>query len=259
MDENMELFGEEGFDDIGEIPVGAQKEILVVPIIDASGSMSDYGNITKVNEAMATVPAQLKQIEQKEHVKVVLAPLAFSNEAKWLGLQGGSPVYVDQFVWRDLSASGGTNLGDAYTKLWEKLTTKEQGGWMDGRKGLKPILLLISDGAPNPGWERPFEKLKERGWFSTSIRYAIKVESAREDVLLAFTENKEAIYDISTLRDKLSSLIVKIIMKVTEAVSKGGGVKANIGGSNQSMDQQANKEIIAGANEEIKADDPTLF
>ena len=191
-----------------EMPVGkAQQQILVVPIIDASGSMTANGNIGKVNEAMREMAPQLVDIENANNVEIMLAPIIFNNGARWVGLLNNEPVRPSNFNWCDVQASGGTDLGSAYGLLREKLTRKENGGWLDGRKGLRPILLLISDGEPNMGWEANFGELKKRGWFKVAMRYAIAVEGASLPVLEAFTGTSEAVFDIETFCSDLQWIV----------------------------------------------------
>lgn len=229
--------------DLGVLPGKAQKQILVVPIIDGSGSMRECGNIGKVNEAMREVAPQLVEIEKENKVEILLAPILFNNGARWVGLPANEPVRAGQFTWSNVEASGGTDLGSAYELLRQKLTRRENGGWMEGRKGLRPILLLISDGAPNMGWERPFEELSRRGWFKVAMRYAIAVEGASLDVLEKFTGNSETIYDTETLRTDLGSLIQAIVIATSQAVSDGGGAVVDTTAVN--AEDTAKENIIA--------------
>ena len=50
--------------DLGVLEGKAQKQILVVPIIDCSGSMTENGNIGRVNEAMREVAPQLVEMDR---------------------------------------------------------------------------------------------------------------------------------------------------------------------------------------------------
>ena len=224
-----------------EMPAGkAQQQILVVPIIDASGSMTANGNIGKVNEAMREMAPQLVDIENANNVEIMLAPIIFNNGARWVGLLNNEPVRPSNFNWCDVQASGGTDLGSAYGLLREKLTRKENGGWLDGRKGLRPILLLISDGEPNMGWEANFGELKKRGWFKVAMRYAIAVEGASLPVLEAFTGTSETIYDIETLRVDLAVLVRPFIDYTEDIVDDGCGCIWVEGEAHEETDRHQN-------------------
>jgi len=246
--------------DIGELPGKAQKQLLVVPIIDCSGSMTANGNIGRVNEAMREVAPQLVQIETDNKVEILLAPISFSNGARWIGLApGGEPVRPANFAWSDLAASGGTDLGAAYDLLRTKLTRRENGGWLDGRKGLRPILLLISDGEPNDSWEISLNELSKRGWYKEAMKYAIAVEGASRPVLAKFTGTEETIYDTDTLRTDLASLVKAIVLTVSKAVSDGGGAVVDTAISNEQIDDAAKQSIIDTVNETINVNDSDDF
>lgn len=210
--------------DLDQLPGKAQKQILVVPIIDSSRSMNENGNIGKVNDAMREVAPQLATIEQDNEVEILLAPIIFNNGASWVGLDPvGKPSRPENFNWSDITANGGTDLGSAFELLRGKLTTAENGGWMDGRKGLRPVLLLISDGEPTDMWETPLQMLSKRGWFKVAMRFAIAVEGSSMEVLEKFTGNKETIYTTDTLRTDLGSLVKVIVLAASQAVSDAGG------------------------------------
>ena len=246
--------------DMGNLPGKAQKQLLVVPIIDCSGSMTANGNIGRVNEAMREVAPQLVEIENDNSVEILLAPIAFSNGARWIGLApGNEPVRPANFAWSDLAASGGTDLGAAYDLLRTKLTRRENGGWLDGRKGLRPILLLISDGEPNDCWEVSLNELSKRGWYKHAMRYAIAVEGASMPVLEKFTGTVETIYDTDTLRTDLASLVKAIVLAVSMAVSDGGGAVVDTTISPSEVDDVSKQAIIDTANETINVNDSDDF
>ena len=248
------------FNDLGNLPGKAQKQLLVVPIIDASGSMTAEGNIGKVNEAMREVAPQLVAVEQDNNVEILFAPLIFNNGARWVGLApGDEPVRPANFNWSDVAATGGTDLGSAYSLLASKLTTKEKGGWIEGRKGLRPVLLLISDGEPNSGWEASFDTLSKRGWFKHSMKYAIAVEGASMPVLEKFTETRETIYDTETLRTNLADLVKAIVLTVSIAVSDGGGAVVNTNIPTGDAEETQKQGIIDKVNEVISVNDDDDF
>ena len=211
------------FGDLSFLPAKLQKQLLVVTIVDASESMVENGNIDKVNEAMREVAPQLVAAEWDNNVEILFAPLVFNNGARWVGLSADAgPSRPEKFVWEDVTAEGGSDLASAYDLLASKLTTKEKGGWMDGRRGLRPIIFLISNGNVNPGWEESFNDLGAKGWFIYSIKYAIAVEGASMPVLEKFTWTRETIYDIETLRTNLADLVKVIVLTVSAAVSDVG-------------------------------------
>ncbi len=198
-----------------------QTEVIVIPIIDVSGSMSGE-KIGKVNEAMAEVPEQLAEINNSTlDSKLRIAPMEFSTGARWFDLKNDEPADVEAFRWIDMKASGLTDMGAAFALLNEKLTVREKGGWMEGRGGYAPILILISDGAPTDDYESELAVLKRRGWFRAAVKFAVAVGSdANREVLAKFTGNDEAIIDTETIRLDLASIIKSIIVTASKTVSQ---------------------------------------
>lgn len=247
--------------DLENLPGKAQKQLFVIPIIDRSGSMSSHGNIGKVNDAMKEVAPQLATIENDNEVEILMAPISFANGAQWFGLNSeNKPVRPADFSWKDLVASGGTDLGAAYNLLHSKLTRTENGGWMEGRKGLRPIILLITDGEPTDEWKAPLAKLGKRGWFKVASKFAIAVEGANMDVLEAFTGNKEAIYDTDTLRTDLASLVKAIVLAASMAVSDAGGELQNADTPDgPDADEAAQQNIINTVNNTLGVTDNNEF
>ena len=242
------------FNDLGSLPGQAQKQLLVALIIDASGSMTVNGNIGRVNEAMREVAPQLAEIEQENNVEILLAPIVFNNDARWVGLApGNEPARPSNFNWQDVAATGGTDLASAFSLLRQKLTRRENGGWLEGRKGYRPVILLISDGEPNVGcgWERELEELGKRGWFKVAMKYAIAVEGASMPVLEKFTGNPETIYDTNTLRTDLATLVKALVLSVSMAVSDGTANIVDTNIPNANAEDTAQQAIIDKVNQEI--------
>ena len=219
-----------------EIKAMAKEQILVIPIIDASGGMAGE-KIARINEAMHEMAPQLVDIEQDDNVEILLAPIVFNNCARWMV---NEPVRPGNFNWYDVQASGGADLGAAYYLLMEKLTTRRNGGWINARKSLRPVLLLISDGKPSMGWESNLDELKKRRWFKVAMRYAIAVEGASLPVLEAFTGTSETIYDIETLRVDLAVLVRPFIDYTEDIVDDGCGCIWVEGEAHEETDRHQN-------------------
>lgn len=248
----------------------AQTEIVVIPIIDVSGSM--YGErIGSVNDAMREVPEQLKDINDDViDSKLLIAPMQFSTNAEWFSLQNGKPAEVDTFRWIDRNASGLTDLGAACKLLAQKLTVEEKGGWMKGRGGAAPVIILISDGAPTDEYKPPLAELKKRGWFRAALKFAVAVEGADKDVLAEFTGNPEAVIDTTVIRNSLSSVIKLVIRSASQTASQtasmgaGGNLSSNqVSANGPDADAQAQQEAIDAVQNELKLDavstDPSDF
>ena len=234
----------------------AQTEIIVIPIIDVSGSMAGE-RIASVNEAMAEVPAQLAKInEESAFGKLMIAPMEFSSGARWFAIQDNQPMAAEEFHWFDLKANGLTDYGAAYGLLNEKLTVEEKGGWMKGRGGMAPVLILISDGEPTDEYKEQLKQLKMRGWFNAATKFAVAVEGANKNILAEFTGSLESVIDTTAIKNDLASVIKIVVVTASRTVSqtspannvydKNGDIVADNGGADSYDAVQ--KKVIDGIN-----------
>lgn len=247
---------------IEELKGVAQTEVIVIPIIDVSGSMSGE-KIGKVNEAMAEIPAQLAEINKDSiDSKLLIAPMKFSSGASWFSLEKGQPAEVEKFRWIDMKANGLTDLGAAFKLLTEKLTVEEKGGWMKGRGGCAPVLILLSDGGPTDDYQKPLAELKCRGWFNAALKFAIAVgDDANRTVLTEFTGNSEAVIDTEVIRQDLASIVKVVIRTASQTASKSASV-SNSGNTNTvvsdngpDINAQAQQEAITEVQKAINMND----
>lgn len=229
----------------------AQTEIIVIPIIDVSGSMSGE-KIGQVNSAMESVPDQLRKINDDSiEANLLVAPLEFSNGARWVSLKNEEPMSPEAYRWVDVKANGVTDLGEAFKKLAQKLTVTEKGGWMKGRGGAAPVLILLSDGGPTDDYRTQLESLKKRGWFRAAIKFAISIgDDADDRVLAEFTGNPEAVIKIRDFKD-LSSIVRTVIVSASKSASQSASVSTSTGNTSNVVtdnsvqaDEQFQDEVV---------------
>lgn len=240
----------------------AQTEIIVIPIIDVSGSMCGE-RIASVNDAMAEVPAQLADInDESVDSKLLIAPMEFSSGARWFALKNNQPAEVESFRWIDMKANGLTDLGAAFKLLTEKLTTEDKGGWMKGRGGAAPVLILISDGGPTDDYQTQLKALKKRGWFNAALKFAVAVEGADKSVLAEFTGNSEAVIDTTVIRNDLASIVKVVVVASSEAASKSASISNSDNATNvvtetsgADVNAQAQQEAIARVKHSLDSTD----
>lgn len=240
----------------------AQSEVIVIPMIDVSGSM--WGDkIGQVNEAMSEVPAQLADInEENLESKLLIAPMQFSNGASWFGLNSSNqPAEVETFRWIDMQANGLTDLGEAFKLLSSKLTVEEKGGWMKGRGGAAPVLILISDGGPTDDYQKPLADLKKRGWFNAAIKFAVAIgDDADKDVLAEFTGHKEAVIESEKIRTDLASIVKRVIVSASKTASKSissntVNMSDTVTDNGPSANDQAQIDAITDVTTQLNMDD----
>jgi uncharacterized protein YegL len=190
----------------GEI---AKRQLVLFFLIDTSGSMFD-DKIAAVNTAMRELLPELQNLaDEKKNARseIEIAVLEFNNSATW---KTPKPIPVKTYVWTELTASGGTNLGAACEKLDQEL---QRGKFLWDYNLFAPVLILMSDGYPNSGYEIGLGELKKNEFFANkdskgkfkekSVKVACAIETdndkADKDVLAQFTENPELVYTAKTI------------------------------------------------------------
>ena len=163
----------------------SQATAVVFLVIDTAG-YTDGMLIGQINEAVES----LKDLKNERSFAV--APLVFSDSAKWVDLQEGRPAHICDFEFTKLTAGGSSNLGLALELLLSKLITEEKGGWM--YRNSAPIICFITDGDPTGEFMPQLERLKQRGWYKAALKFAIALgNSANYDLLGNIVGNKEAV------------------------------------------------------------------
>ena len=171
----IELFGDQR--KIGKRPLN------MFFIADASGSMSGE-KIQSLNSALREVVPELRQAAKDNPMAdVYVQAIAFST-----GAQVHIPSEpVEGFQWKDLRASGITDMGKALTLVADHLKIPPM-----RERALPPVLILISDGHPTDDFDSGLKSLLYQPWGKKSIRIAIGIgEDADESTLRKFIGNPE--------------------------------------------------------------------
>lgn len=221
---------------------GIKKQVLnLIFVIDNSGSMAGE-KIGAVNNAIRDVMSIMPDIQDDtSDAEIKISALVFSDDAKWVYTE---PQTVDNFKWNDLNVNGGTNLSLAYDNLAVWLSRKESGGQMPDIGGVAPIIILMTDGMPTSyDWREHLEKLKKKGWFKVSLKYALAIgidSNEAMDVLEAFTGSNETVLKIYTA-EALRKVINVIAITASKVKSNSATISQNNQGQN--VNDLAQKEI----------------
>jgi uncharacterized protein YegL len=162
-------------------------------LVDTSGAMMG-SKIGEVNSAIEEVIPELKDLsESNADAQIKIAVLEFSSGARWITPNG--PIEAENFVWNDMDASGVTDLGDACSKLNEKLSAK---AFMQEASGsFAPAIFLLFEGGPTDDYKRGLEALKQNNWFKKAIKVAVAIGSdVEKSVLEVFSGSIEAVLDV---------------------------------------------------------------
>jgi len=224
-----------------------RKVMTLFYLVDTSGSM-EGSKIQQVNSAIEEVMSQLDDISKNnDDAEIRIAVLTFDTKVEW---QTPSPMSPADFNMGTLVANGMTYLGKACTELESKLSRTE---FLDTKAGAyPPVILLLSDGAPNDNFESGLKKLKENNWFKRSIKIAFAIgQDADRDVLSQFTGSTEAVIDVNNAQ-VLKDILMKVSVITSEFQSRSKDTSAETDETKvaEQLVQNAKEEYI----EELKSE-----
>jgi uncharacterized protein YegL len=134
------------------------RRLPVYLVLDTSGSMSGEP-IESVKSGVQTLISALRQ-DPYALETACLSVVTFDSSAQ----QIVPLTELPQFQMPSVQASGSTALGEALALVASrrdaevmKSTTEVKGDW-------KPLVFLMTDGAPNPGWEKGLSEFQKRKW-----------------------------------------------------------------------------------------------
>jgi uncharacterized protein YegL len=163
----------------------AAKPLHFIWMLDRSGSMSEEGKIQILNHAMHESIPILQEADQDPKVDVFVQAITFSDIAEWHIPQ---PTPVRNFVWTDINARGLTAMGEALSKVADRLEELRQ----HVKRMYRPVLALVSDGAPTDDFDKGLARLMATPIGKKAIRLALAVgDKANREVLSEFVGNSE--------------------------------------------------------------------
>ena len=211
------------------VPEGtiAQRPLQFFWIADYSGSMSGK-KIAALNQAIReALPAVRAAVASHPEVAIMMRAIKFSDGANWH--VGPAPVPVEQFVWPELSAAGGTATAQALRLLAGELTLEKM-----PRRGYPPVCILVSDGFctdPPEEYDAAIADLVKLPWGKRAVRLAIAVGDPAdysEKELVKFVSHSE----IGVLKADTPQKLLDYIRWASVAASIGASVgKSRAGGS----------------------------
>jgi len=172
-----------GFDDLGAKKLAA-RPLDFIWCLDISGSMS--GNkINSLNFAIKeAIPEMQRVAGENPTAEVRIKTLVFGSTAYW---KQQKPEPIAGFKWKDVTIDGSTAMGAAFKLLTEELDIKKM-----PERGLPPVIVLITDGAPTDSWKTPLQDLLKSPWGMKAVRLAIAIgDDCNEAMLKEFINNSE--------------------------------------------------------------------
>ncbi|MCL1921422.1 MAG: VWA domain-containing protein [Kiritimatiellaeota bacterium] len=232
-----------------------RKTMVLFFMIDTSWSMRG-AKIDAVNSTIKEVIPELENLsDANADAQIKIATLAFSTGARWLTPRG--PIAVENYVWKDLTAQGLTDFGDACVELNQKLSTSVTGFMREATGSFAPAIFLLSDGRPG-SYKKKLGELRKNDWFRKAIKVAVAIGNDADCSILAeFTGTGETVVTVHNVA-MLKKMIKFVSVRASEVASKNANVGSPEGGDSKQaafIDELNNFKVEAAASADAGEDD----
>jgi uncharacterized protein YegL len=151
---------------------------------------------------------------------VFVRAISFASGAQWHVV---TPTPVASFEWSDLAAGGLTSMGRALSMVATELKIERMPA-----RGVPPVLVLVSDGAPTDDFSAGLKLLLDEPWGKKAVRVAIAIgDDADLSVLKKFIAHPELEPLVAHSSADLSSFIkwasTSILKAASAPASQGDG------------------------------------
>ena len=210
----------------------SKRELHFFWLTDCSGSMSINGKIQSLNNAIREAIPEMKEVAaENPNAELLVRALEFSDGAQW---HIEAPVPVENFTWDNLEADGVTDLGEALSLLAQKLEADEM-----PKRGLPPVIVLVSDGQPTDDFETGLEELLALPWGQKAVKIAIAIgDDADMEVLNQFIDNPELEPLKANNSEELTAYIKWASTEVVKSASTGSSEELNEESDNVALPEQ---------------------
>ncbi len=163
----------------------ARRPLHVILLADCSGSMLG-AKIKALNFAIGDMIQHFAAWEREQEKRILVRAVAFADEPRW---HIREPMPAATMSWKELSVveRGRTNMAPAFRLVAQALATDQ------GSRGLRPVLVLITDGLPTDApadFDAGLSELLSVPAARDAMRIAVAIGStARSDALTRFTGN----------------------------------------------------------------------
>jgi uncharacterized protein YegL len=150
------------------------KPLPVILLLDVSGSMGGE-KIRNLNDAVRDMLDVFSDTENSE-TEIWVAIITFGEQVKL----HQALVSASNIQWHGLSASGGTPLAVAFQMAKAMIEDKD----VVPSRAYRPLVVLVSDGQPNNGWERPLNEFISDGRSAKCDRMAMAIGADADEAVL---------------------------------------------------------------------------
>ena len=164
--------------------VAKAKPLPVILLLDVSGSMGGE-SIKQLNIAVKEMISDFASAEKNE-VEILVSIITFGSEV----LLHTPYTSAKDIEWQDLTVSGSTPMGTAFSMAKAMIEDKET----TPSRAYRPTIVLVSDGEPTDSWQQPLRALVNDGRSNKCDRMAMAIGGAASNTVLnefiSGTENK---------------------------------------------------------------------
>lgn len=164
--------------------VAKAKPLPVVLLLDVSSSMGGE-SIKKLNIAVKEMISDFASAEKNE-VEILVSIITFGAKV----LLHTPYTSAKDIEWQDLTVSGSTPMGTAFSMAKAMIEDKET----TPSRAYRPTIVLVSDGEPTDSWQQPLRALVNDGRSNKCDRMAMAIGGAASNTVLnefiSGTDNK---------------------------------------------------------------------
>lgn len=186
-------------------------------LVDSSSSMSG-AKIQSLNQSVRNALPEVRRVaSENPHVNVFMRVIKFGSHAEWVVKE---PTPLESFNWQDISASGMTAMGEAFTLAAEGMDFEQM-----GRRNIPPVMVLVTDGQATDDAESALANLKKSPWGRKSVRVGIAIgQDADRSMIVRFIDDPNIPVLEANNPDQLAAYIKWVS---TEALKSASGVNSS--------------------------------
>jgi uncharacterized protein YegL len=146
----------------------ARRELHLIWLLDASGSMNADGKIQALNAAIQeSIGLFAEAADNNPDVELLARAVTFSTGARW---HIETPTPVARVRWNKVVAQGRTDLGAALHLVADALKVPPMPA-----HALPPMLILVTDGYHTDDFDSGMHALLAQRWGQLAVRTAIAI------------------------------------------------------------------------------------
>ncbi len=194
------------------------KPLPIYLLLDVSGSMEGI-KLLELNKAISKMIADFK--DQSSEIPIYISILLFGSKSSIEML----PTEIHHFHWEPLeldqcrhtgrNIKGITPMGVTFMDLKELVEDKN----ITPSRAYRPLILLVSDGKPNKGWQEPLNNLISKGRSSKCDRMSMAIgKDANHEVLFSFVKGTGNKVFIAEDTSQISNFFKLVTMSITKRI-----------------------------------------